>query len=62
MNQGEKIFEGSKDALARRDDIFENINIQLPPVVQLSKELGLDEICYNVEDFAAGVVERSRLK
>lgn len=62
LNQGEKIFEGSKDALARRDDIFENINIQVPPVVQLSKELGLDEICYNVEDFAAGVVERSRLK
>lgn len=62
LNQGEKIFEGSKDALARRDDIFENINIQLPPVVQLSKELGLDEICYNVEDFASGVVERSRLK
>lgn len=62
LNQGEKIFEGSKDALARRDDIFENINILLPPVVQLSKELGLDEICYNVEDFAAGVVERSRLK
>ena len=62
LNQGEKIFEGSKDALARRDDIFENINIQLPPVVQLSKELGLDEICYNVEDFAAGVVERSGLK
>ena len=62
LNQGEKIFEGSKDALALRDDIFENINIQLPPVVQLSKELGLDEICYNVEDFAAGVVERSRLK
>ncbi len=62
LNQGEKIFEGSKDALARRDDIFENINIQLPPVVQLSKELGLDEICYNVEDFAAGVVKRSRLK
>lgn len=62
LNQGEKIFEGSKDALARRDDIFENINIQLPPVVQLSKELGLDEICYNVEDFAAGVVERSRFK
>ena len=62
LNQGEKIFEGSKDALARRDDIFENINIQLPPVVQLSKELGLDEICYNVVDFAAGVVERSRLK
>ena len=59
LNQGEKIFEGSKDALARRDDIFENINIQLPPVVLLSKALGLDEICYSVEEFAAKIVERN---
>mgnify|MGYP002540180134 CR=1 FL=1 len=58
LNQGEKIFEGSKEALARRDDIFEHINIQLPPVVRLSKELGLDEICYSVESFAAKIVER----
>lgn len=58
LNQGEKIFEGSKEALARRDDIFDHINIQLPPVVRLSKELGLDEICYSVEAFAAKIVER----
>ena len=59
LNQGEKIFEGSKESLARRDDIFDHINIQLPPVVLLSKALGLDEICYSVEGFAAKMVERN---
>ena len=59
LNQGEKIFEGSKESLARRDDIFDHINIQLPPVVLLSKALGLDEICYSVEEFAAKIVERN---
>lgn len=59
LNQGEKIFEGSKESLARRDDIFDHINIQLPPVVRLSKALGLDEICYSVEAFAAKIVERN---
>ena len=59
LNQGEKIFEGSKESLARRDDIFDHINIQLPPVVLLSKALGLDEICYSVEEFAAKMVERN---
>ena len=59
LNQGEKIFEGSKESLARRDDIFDHINIQLPPVVLLSKALGLDAICYSVEEFAAKIVERN---
>ena len=59
LNQGEKIFAGSKESLARRDDIFDHINIQLPPVVLLSKALGLDEICYSVEEFAAKIVERN---
>ncbi len=59
LNQGEKIFEGSKESLARMDDIFDHINIQLPPVVLLSKALGLDEICYSVEEFAAKIVERN---
>lgn len=51
LNHGEKVFEGSKEALARRDDIFEQINIALPPVVTLSKEFGFDKVCYNVEEF-----------
>lgn len=58
LNQGKKIFEGSKEALARRNDIFENINIQLPAVVQLSRALGLKKICYSVEEFSAMVKER----
>ncbi len=58
LNQGKKIFEGSREALARRSDIFEHINIQLPAVVQLSRDLGFSKICYNVEEFAAMVMER----
>lgn len=58
LNAGEKVFEGSKEALARRDDIFDAINITLPPVVRLSKEFGFDEICFTVEDFTANVLKR----
>lgn len=51
LNQGEKIFEGDKETLARRTDIFEQININLPPVVVLSKAFNLEHISYNVDDF-----------
>lgn len=52
LNAGRKVFEGSKEALARNDELFENINISLPPVVKLSKSLGLEHISYNVPDLA----------
>ncbi|HJC57099.1 MAG TPA: energy-coupling factor ABC transporter ATP-binding protein [Candidatus Eisenbergiella intestinipullorum] len=51
LNAGEKIFEGSRKELAERSDIFDQIGIAMPPVVRLSRSLGLDEICYTVEDF-----------
>lgn len=51
LNAGEKIFEGSRKELAERSDIFDRIGIAMPPVVRLSRSLGLDEICYTVEDF-----------
>ena len=53
LNKSEKVYEGSIKELAYRDDIFEFININLPPVVQLSKRYGFDRICFNVDDFAA---------
>ena len=53
LNKSEKVYEGSINELAYRDDIFEFININLPPVVQLSKRYGFDRICFNVDDFAA---------
>lgn len=58
LNNGEKVFEGSKEAMARREDIFKEINIALPPVVRLSKLFGLDRICYTVDEFAKAVLSR----
>lgn len=52
LSAGKKIFEGSKEALARREDIFSDINIVLPPVVRLSKRYGFSKVCYSVAEFA----------
>ena len=57
LNHGEKVFEGTKEELVEREDIFDKINIEFPPVVRLSKELGLDEILFDVDDFIAKVTE-----
>lgn len=57
LNKGKKVFEGTKEVLARDDKLFDEININLPPVVVLSKELGFSHISYNVEDFANQVCE-----
>lgn len=51
LNKGKKIFQGSRQELAHRDDIFDSIHISMPPVVVMSKALGFDRICYNVADF-----------
>ena len=58
LNKGEKLFEGTKEKLVEREDIFEKINIMLPPVVQLSKKLGLDEVVFRVDDFMRKVLEQ----
>lgn len=57
LNHGEKVFEGTKEELVEREDIFDKINIEFPPVVRLSKELELDEIVFDVDDFIAKVTE-----
>ena len=53
LDNSVKIYEGSKEDLSVRDDIFESIDINLPPVVRLSRRYGFDHISYNVPDFAA---------
>lgn len=58
LNKGEKLFEGTKEKLVEREDVFEEINIMLPPVVQLSKKLGLDEVVFQVDDFMRKVLEQ----
>ena len=57
LNHGEKVFEGTKEELVEREDIFDKINIEFPPVVRLSTELGLDEIVFDVDDFIGKVTE-----
>ena len=52
LSGGKKVYEGGKEALARREDIFDAINISLPPVVRLSKRYGFSKVCYNVAEFA----------
>ena len=51
LNNGKKIFQGTKQQLAIRDDIFDKIHISMPPAVVMSKALGFDRICYNVDEF-----------
>ena len=51
LNNGKKIFQGTREQLATRDDIFDSIHISMPPAVVMSKALGFDRICYNVEEF-----------
>ena len=58
LNKGKKVFEGSKEELAREDALFESINISLPPVVVLSKQFGLKKICFNVEDFCEEIEQQ----
>lgn len=60
LDKSKKLFEGKKELLAERDDIFEKINITLPPVVQLSKELGFDEIAFTVQDFMKTVLKQCK--
>lgn len=57
LNNGEKLFEGSKECLVEQETIFDEINIKLPPVVQLSKMLGFDQVVFRVKDFVRKLLE-----
>ncbi len=57
LNQGQKLFEGPKEILSRKEDLFDTINISVPPVVALSQYFELETICYNVEDFVSKIIE-----
>ena len=58
LNNGEKIFENTKEELAKQEKILEAIKINMPPVVKLSKYFQLPSICYNVESFVKTIVEQ----
>ena len=58
LNEGVKLIQDTKQVLACREDIFETVNIALPPVVTLSKRLGLSRICCDVDSFVREIGSR----
>ena len=55
LNNGKKIYQGTKEKLLDANDIFDSINIALPPVVSLAKHFGLSEDIVTVEQFAEAI-------
>ncbi|QAT48638.1 ABC transporter ATP-binding protein [Caproiciproducens sp. NJN-50] len=63
LNNGVKLAYASRASMAERDELFEKINISLPPVVLLSKYFGFSEVCCDVGSFvgeAAGRISACR--
>lgn len=58
LNEGVKLAQDSKQALAGCDDLFETINITLPPVVTLSKHFGFSKVCCDTDSFVQEIVDR----
>lgn len=58
LNNGVKLAYDSKTAMAEQDELFEKINISLPPVVLLSKYFGFPEICCDVDSFVSEATGR----
>ena len=58
LNNGVKLLQDSKQALTEREDIFDTINITLPPVVRLAKAFGFPAGCCDVNSFVQEVVAR----
>lgn len=56
LNEGVKLKQDSKEELSKMDDIFEKINISLPPVVTLSKHFGFSNISFDVDSFVRGII------
>lgn len=57
LNKSDKVYEGTLESCAEQEELFEKINLKLPPVVTLSKYFGFTQTAFNVEQFAAGIKE-----
>ncbi len=57
LDEGRKLAQDSKEALASCEELFERINIALPPVTVLSKQLGLSKVCCDVSSFVQAITE-----
>lgn len=56
LNEGHKVFEGTKASLARQDELFEKIQISLPPVVQLSRKAMTDQVAFSAEELVRAAI------
>ncbi|MCO7125918.1 energy-coupling factor ABC transporter ATP-binding protein [Sporolactobacillus shoreicorticis] len=61
LDHAEKLKEGSVQQLADDEALFENIHIDLPPVVQLSKKLGIAPLACDVQSFTDAVAESLKI-
>nr|WP_290443455.1 ABC transporter ATP-binding protein [Sporolactobacillus kofuensis] len=50
LDHAEKLDEGSKQELAGEETLFNKITIDLPPVVKLSRKLGLNRLACTVDE------------
>ncbi|MCL1632825.1 energy-coupling factor ABC transporter ATP-binding protein [Sporolactobacillus sp. CPB3-1] len=55
LDHAEKLAEGTVRQLAENEALFERVHIDLPPVVQLSKQLGFQTPACDVESFANAI-------
>lgn len=55
LNEGRKLFEGTKEQLVRMESIFETTHISLPPIVLLAKHFGLSDTILTVDAFATEI-------
>jgi energy-coupling factor transport system ATP-binding protein len=58
LNDGIKLAQDSKEALTGRDELFDTINISLPPVVVLSKYFGFSAASCDVDSFVREIEAR----
>ncbi|MFV0414540.1 MAG: ABC transporter ATP-binding protein [Oscillospiraceae bacterium] len=58
MKDGEKQAQGGNQALAQQEEVFLATNLQLPPVVALSRQLGLAPVCCDVPSFVKAFAGR----
>jgi len=51
LDDGKKIFQGTKEMLIRSNEIIRSVNISLPPVLLLAKYFGLHDDIVTIEAF-----------
>ncbi len=58
LNDGRKLEQGSRARLAASPKLFEQINISLPPAVQLARYFGLPDDCCDTASLVSGIEKR----